>query len=180
MLVGGCGDDDDSGSTTGSTESAGTMGTVGTTGTAGTTTLDTTGAATDSGSSDGSSSGGDDGMYSAVAIPGDPNTIQIRRRDDDNDRCSWIVLTDQSVGFLAIATPAGWTPQVGLTNTNPASCDGADPLMGGSVEAIEGTGEITQVEPGTAFPCVLDVDAEITFDDFTEPFTATGLPVDGC
>jgi hypothetical protein len=178
VLSGGCTADDlPSGTTTGATAT----GTGGTMATDPTSAGDTTGAATGT-ESGGSSTGEQDIGYSAVAIPGAPNRIHIRHRDDDNDRCTWIVLSDQEVGFLAIATPPGWTPQVGLTNTNDFSCDEPDPIVGGSVEAIEGVGEIVEVEAGAAFPCVLDVNAELTFSgpDFIEPFTVSGLTVDGC
>ena len=185
-----CGDDGDPGggdssstaSTTdaasGTDSTAGTMGT--TTGTGGTDSTMGTGP----GTGDASSGGAEDGIvYSAVSVPGDPNQIQIRRKDDENDRCTWIVLTDQSVGLLAIATPDGWTPQVGLTNSNADSCDGADPLVGGSQEASAGSGDVTASEPGMgAIPCSLDVDVELDFPqlDLVEVFAATDVAVQGC
>jgi hypothetical protein len=139
---------------------------------------------TGAGTSAGSSGGAVDGVtYSAVAISGDPNQIQVRRKDDDNDRCTWIVLTDQSVGLLAIATPDGWTPQVGLTNSNPDSCDAADPLVGGSQEASSGMGDITAVDAGMmAVPCSVDVEVELDFPqlDLVEVFSVSGLAVEGC
>jgi hypothetical protein len=155
------------------TATGGTMGTGGTAMPTG----------SDSEDSGGSSGSADGAQYSAVVLDTDPPQLHVRRRDDENDRCTWIVLTDQSVGILAIATPDGWTPQVGLTNGNPDSCDAADPLVGGSQEASSGMGAITATDPGSgAAPCAVDVEVELQFPglDLVEVFSASAIPVEGC
>jgi len=119
--------------------------------------------------------------YTAAYVAGDPQQLQIRQRDDELGRCTWLVLTDDALGFLAISTPSGWSPRTAFTNENPASC-ATNPASGGMREVTSAQGSVTETAPGTVAPCTIDFDVSLVFeaDDFTTQMTATGIAVEGC
>lgn len=119
--------------------------------------------------------------YRAELVPGTPAELRIMKREDDIGRCTWLILTDQSLGLLAISSPPGWNARAAYTNDTPSSCD-VNPGSSGSRQASGGSGRVTAVAEGTASPCTLEVEATIAFDneDFLAMFSVSDLAVAGC
>lgn len=119
--------------------------------------------------------------YRAVFVPGTPNELRILQADPSAGRCTWLVLTDDPLGWLAIATPSGWNARATYTNEVPTSCAG-DPRTSGYSEGSHAMGTIVATAEGTLAPCSIDVDATLEFasESFTATFAAVGLAVEGC
>lgn len=142
--------------------------------------------ATTTGTTQSTETAGDDApmagpSYRAVFVAGTPNELRILQTDDEARRCTWLVLTDDTLGWLAIATPSGWNARTAYTNEDPDAC-AEDPRAGGYSQVSRATGTVTATSEGTLAPCLLDVEASLEFgsESFTATFSTVGLAVEGC
>lgn len=140
------------------------------------------GTTTEASTSEESTTGMSEGpVYRAEFVAGTPNELRILQRDDEAGRCTWLILTDQALGLLAVSAPSGWSTRTAYTNTRPSSCEG-DPGSSGSSQVSNGSGSVTAASEGTLAPCTLDVEATLQFtsESFTATFSAQALEVAGC
>ncbi len=147
-------------------------------------------------SSDGSSGVVDDGttaatnvLYTAVAIPGGLDRLQIRKADMDQNRCLWVTLVWPGEGgggaFPGVTTPAEWGVDNIGGNDDAAACAADVPSMFGGEAADDASGTVTFGRLGGAghYPCTVDIDVDLQFPGLLvgteETMFATGLVVEG-
>lgn len=180
-------------STTGASSADGTESTSGASETGASTSTgsgsasDSTGTASDGG--DGPTTGGQGAMYSARALFGGLDRVEIRKADHDNDRCMWlrIVRPAQAGQLPGVTTPMDWAVEQISINDVATSCDAENPGMFGAEQATGATGSVSfGGELGQAdYPCEVDVDVEAQFAGMlpgippSDTMNATGIEVDG-
>lgn len=151
----------------------------------------TTDGSTSEGSADrgeGPETGGDGVVYSARAIIGALDRVEIRKADYDNDLCMWvrIVWPSQVGSYPGVTTPTDWTVEQISINDVATACEQDNPGMFGAEAATGASGAITFGRLGQFnYPCTIDVDVDAQFAGNLPDIpaqvsmTATEVPVDG-
>ncbi|MCA9715934.1 MAG: hypothetical protein H6713_14465 [Myxococcales bacterium] len=130
----------------------------------------TTSETSDTSDSDTSDSGGQgDVEYFAFALIGALDRVVIRKADNDAGQCTELRMVYP--GFaqpeFAVTAPGEWGVESGAIFDTLVDCLSAQPVGGGQGEwATSGAGEVSwpPLMPGDIYPCVLDVDVTLNFD----------------
>ena len=127
---------------------------------------DSTSTASDRG--EGPDTDGDGAIYTARAIIGGLDRIEVRRQDPNADTCMWLRLVHPHVGGdYSVTTPMSWSVEQIAINDVAISCTAENPSMFGAEGATGATGLVTfgMVGP-SGFPCEIDLDIEAEFNGF--------------
>ncbi|MCB9701822.1 MAG: hypothetical protein H6711_08020 [Myxococcales bacterium] len=162
-----------------------------TTATDGTTAMtDATTAMTDvtTGGDTDSTTGGGAVEYHAFVLIGGLDRVVVRKLDDDAGRCTELRLySPVDVAMWPIMTPKLWQVEAASISDQVAPCLTNDPLDT-PVWATNGAGVVDwpPLDPNMIFPCEIDVDVTLDFDDpqpwvpAADAMQVMGLAVDGC
>ncbi len=192
--------------TTGATVDATSSGSA--TGSSGTTVATTTGADTTTGSSgvsdtepvttsdtdtdtdtDTETGGQGDVDYYAFALIGALDRVVIRKADNDSGQCTELRLVFPGANpQIQIMTPEGWAPESAAVYDTLDGCLSMSPVVGAQDWAVTGAGEVSwpPLQPGEFYPCTLDIDATVMFEQampWAPPSSllqTEGLAVTGC
>ncbi len=133
--------------------------------------------------------GGDNAEYYAFAAPGGLDRVFIRKADPDTGLCTEIRLVYPGFGMMIGPTPPpGWGVESATVYNALEGCLEMDFLnVPEQQPAHSGTGAIewNMLDANELYPCELDLDVELMFDQSmqwvpaSETMSAQNLPVEG-